>query len=191
MTPGSPPSTVTRRLVHHRRIDCRGYLRDDGLWEIEGCLLDTKPYPYEDRERGLLPPGHPIHKMHLQLILDAGLTVKQVNADMKASPFTYCMGALEPLQGLVGVAVGAGWRKQVDSLMKGRLGCSHLRELLYAMATAAFQTTAPYYEQFDQGTRLQTHPDTGLPFFVDACRTWDRDGPVIARFHPEWRRTRR
>jgi len=30
-----------RRLMHRRAIDCSGYLREDGLWEVEARLVDT------------------------------------------------------------------------------------------------------------------------------------------------------
>ena len=29
-----------REPIHHRRIDCRGYRRKDGLWDIEGHLTE-------------------------------------------------------------------------------------------------------------------------------------------------------
>ncbi len=40
-----PPenSNKSRRLMHTRSITCEGFLRDDGLWEVEAWLRDTKP----------------------------------------------------------------------------------------------------------------------------------------------------
>ena len=38
--PLSPP--VERTELHHRRLDFNGYVRSDGLFEIECTLLDTK-----------------------------------------------------------------------------------------------------------------------------------------------------
>lgn len=34
-----------RRLIHQRHVECRGYLRPDGLWDIEGRLEDVKTHP--------------------------------------------------------------------------------------------------------------------------------------------------
>ena len=31
-----------RRRMHKRTIECDGYLRDDGLWEVEAWLRDTQ-----------------------------------------------------------------------------------------------------------------------------------------------------
>ena len=33
------PVSVQRQRLHTRRIECHGYRRNDGLWDIEGYLL--------------------------------------------------------------------------------------------------------------------------------------------------------
>ena len=53
-------STPRRRHMHTRSVECSGYLRDDGLWEVEAWLRDTKPFMQPaDRFRGELKPGDP------------------------------------------------------------------------------------------------------------------------------------
>ena len=34
-------TSAPRQLMHNRAIECRGYQREDGLWDIEGHLVDT------------------------------------------------------------------------------------------------------------------------------------------------------
>ena len=36
------PNPVPRKLMHTRAIECNGYEREDGLWDIEAHLTDTK-----------------------------------------------------------------------------------------------------------------------------------------------------
>jgi len=53
-----------RKLMHTRKVTCKGYLREDDLWDIEGNIVDTKPYRFENIDRG----GHieaeePLHGM--------------------------------------------------------------------------------------------------------------------------------
>jgi len=49
-----------RRLMHTRSVECNGYFRDDGLWEVEARLVDTKPFAQAaDRYREELKPGDP------------------------------------------------------------------------------------------------------------------------------------
>jgi len=33
-----------RRLMHTRTVECNGYIREDGLWEVEARLVDVKPF---------------------------------------------------------------------------------------------------------------------------------------------------
>ena len=36
-------SKTGRRLMHTRTVECNGYIREDGLWEVEARLVDVKP----------------------------------------------------------------------------------------------------------------------------------------------------
>jgi hypothetical protein len=60
MTDMREDSGERRRLMHRRSIECTGYLRDDGLWEVEARLVDTKPFGQRDHFRGELQPGDPV-----------------------------------------------------------------------------------------------------------------------------------
>ena len=37
---------VKRECLHSRNIVCNGFLRNDGLWDIEARLIDTKSYDF-------------------------------------------------------------------------------------------------------------------------------------------------
>src|SRR5437879_6119532 len=64
-----------RRLMHTRSVECEGFLRDDGLWEVEAWLRDTKPFTQcADRFRGELKPGDPVHDIGLRLAIDDDMT---------------------------------------------------------------------------------------------------------------------
>ncbi len=38
-----------RKPLHKRANECRGYRRDDGLWDIEAHMTDTKSYVFANR----------------------------------------------------------------------------------------------------------------------------------------------
>jgi hypothetical protein len=40
---------VSRKLLHTRAIECHGYERDDGFWDIEAHLVDTKTHLHSRR----------------------------------------------------------------------------------------------------------------------------------------------
>lgn len=174
--------TTSRRPLHTRSVTFQGYQRDDGLWEIEAELVDAKPFPYPDRERGLLPPGHPIHHMLLRVAVDDELIVRELACEMRHIPFSYCSGSAENLQQLVGLRFGPGWRRKIDERIGGTAGCAHIRELLYNIATAGFQSIAPYREML--AMQHQAAADHDDAFYLDQCHSWSLQSPVVQRYMP-------
>ena len=53
------PKAAARKLMHTRTIDCRGYEREDGLWDIEGRLSDIKSYTWKNRDGDTPRISHP------------------------------------------------------------------------------------------------------------------------------------
>src|SRR5260370_6263074 len=77
-----------RRLMHTRSVECNGYLRDDGLWEVEARLVDTKPFTQAaDHYREELKPGDPVHDIRLRLAIDEIMTIHEAEATMAATPY--------------------------------------------------------------------------------------------------------
>ena len=52
-----------RRHIHTRKIECHGYLREDGLWDIEGTLIDLKTYSFDNIDRGGVVAGEPVSSL--------------------------------------------------------------------------------------------------------------------------------
>ncbi len=48
---------VARKKIHRRNIDSQGFLREDGLWDIETRLIDTKSETTLALERGEIEAG--------------------------------------------------------------------------------------------------------------------------------------
>jgi hypothetical protein len=179
-----------RRLMHRRSIECTGYLRNDGLWEVEARLLDTKPFAQHDHFRGELQPGDPVHDIGLRLAVDDSLTIREAQAMMRATPFPTCIDVEPILQRLVGERIGKGWREIVRRKM-GRLEtCTHLSELLGPAVTALFQTMS--HGKSPEGRDAMDHHRavTERPFFIDGCHSWRTDGPVVAEIFPQFATTR-
>ena len=175
--PLSAPN-VERKLAHTRSITIRGYQRGDGLFDIEGHLVDVRPeaVSFAGGGRGA---GEPIHVMWLRLTVDAEALIVDVEAVTDAGPYRNVCGAITPAYGgLVGLRVGAGFRGQVRRLLAGVRGCTHMTEMLSTMATAVIQTLA--------GSRPQ--PEDERPFQLDGCHALAVDGPTVATFHPRWYR---
>lgn len=178
-----------RRHLHTRRTTFEGFQRDDGLWDIEGHLSDTKTYGFASSERGLLEPGNPVHGLWARLTVDDQMRIVAAEAHMEHTPYGRCSLAEPSLQGLVGATLGPGWRKAIAQAMGGEAGCTHLRELLFNMATAAYQTIWPWreHERLQQGLP-RSAPDTPPPH-LGQCVTWAWDSPVTLRQEPRFHRS--
>ena len=64
----SPPA-VERELAHKRRITLNGYVRIDGLFDIEAELTDHKTYSFPSDFRGEVTPDLPVHHMIVRVTI--------------------------------------------------------------------------------------------------------------------------
>jgi hypothetical protein len=179
--PLSPPAP--REPLHTRRIECRGYRREDGLWDIEGHLVDTKAYAFTNRHRGEIRPGMALHEMWIRLTLDDHMTVRQVEAVTDAGPFSICGEIAPAFRKLEGLTIGRGWTKKVRDLLGGTAGCTHLVELLGPVATTAFQTM---FSERERQRRASTTGAKTKPRPLDSCHALRSDGPVVKEQWPEF-----
>lgn len=186
MSPMNAENGERRRLMHRRSVECVGYLRDDGLWEVEARLVDTKPFAQRDRYRGELKPGEPVHDIALRLAIDDTMTIIEAETTMRATPYPTCVEVRPILQRLVGERIGKGWRELVRQKI-GRLEtCTHLSELLGPAVTALFQTMS-YGKTPENRNSLDTpRGGSGRPFFIGGCHSWRTDGPIVAELFPQF-----
>jgi hypothetical protein len=175
-----------RRLMHKRSIECDGYLRSDGQWEVEARLVDTKPFAQHDRYRGELKPGEPVHDIGMRLVVDDSMTIREAEATMRSTPFPTCIEVEPILQRLVGERIGKGWHKIVRNKI-GRLEtCTHLLELLGPAVTVLFQTMS-YGKTPESGSSMEhQRRTTERPFSIDGCHSWRTDGPIVAEMFPQF-----
>lgn len=183
---------LARKHLHSRRVVCEGFARDDGLWDIEGRLTDQKTYGFENRWRGKVDAGMPVHQMDVRMTLDGKFVVKAIEVSMAATPFKGCSSIEADFQALVGERVGPGWNRKVASLVGGLAGCTHVTELLGRMAMAVYQTIPiELYRRASHAPgqdveKLKEHflSSGRKPHFIDGCHTWRSDGETVKREFP-------
>lgn len=171
-----PPSTIKRKHIHTRQVTFKGYSREDGLWDIEARMCDTKPFVFEIPNHHTWKAEEPIHDMLIRLTVDDHLEIKEIAVAMDSIPHSECSGSLDPIQKLVGAKLGYGWRKTIEQHLGGIQSCAHIRELLFNMATAAFQSI-PNGLSADADS---THP----PHHLGKCKAWDFNGQAVMKFYP-------
>lgn len=170
------PTPAARTHVHDRQTSFRGYRREDGLWDIEGQLIDTKRVPFVVNGARTWQPGEAVHGFSIRITIDDDATVQAIAVAMDDVPHRACPEAGAPMQRMVGCSMARGWRKAIEENLGGIQGCAHLRELLFNMATVAFQTMADRLQYTDDPNRP--------PPFLGKCMTWDFDGPTVERIYP-------
>ena len=169
-----------RTEIHHRQIDLRFYRRPDGLYEVEGRLLDRKTHPFrrvlQDHDT---PAGAALHDITVRLVIDEDLLVHDASASMAATPFSVCRGAANTLGPLKGLRIGRGWNRRVRELLGGSASCTHIVELLGPMATTVHQGFAP--QRLDRMAQADSNAPNPK---VDSCYAYAADREVVATLWP-------
>ncbi len=172
---------AARKLAHTRVVTCHGYQREDGLLDIEGRIVDTKPYRFENRDRGgWIEADEPLHDMSIRLTINAELEVVDVDAVIDASPFNYCKSVVSVARNLIGLRIAPGWTQKSKLAMGANRGCTHLTELLGPVATTAIQTLAS--TRYKNGRRVTKRSANR---FLNTCHSYADDSPVVKLHWPE------
>ena len=180
------PESSPSQHLHTRAIDFQGYTREDGLWDIEAHMTDTKTYVFANDWRGEVKVGEPLHEMLLRLTIDDDFVVRDVIAVTDNSPFQLCPNITANYKSLVGIRMGPGWRQSIRQRVGGVEGCTHLTELLFPMATVAMQTLWPVLSERKKKTDSKQEKSGVRPVVLDTCHAWATDSPVVKINAPKY-----
>jgi hypothetical protein len=176
-----PLSTpATRRGIHHRVIDMKAYAREDGLYDVEARLVDTKPFPFQrPSSPDPIPVGQPLHDIWVRLTVDDEFVVRAIEAASDVTPWSICREAEGTLQVLVGEKLARGWSAKVKERLRGAASCTHLMEMLIPLATTGLQGI--------RGLQLERYMnvegDAG-PLKIDSCYAYGRSREVVQKLWP-------
>lgn len=170
-----------RRLLHRRAIDVQVFARQDGFFEVEASLQDTKPRAFPVAG-GLRPARDPLHAMRLLLRIDAKANILEAQSETQWMPYP---GACDRHGGayarLVGLNLFKGFRQGVKERLGGTQGCTHITELCNVLPTAVVQAFV--------GVVIDprgSHADDVPPFQIDRCHALRRDGETVKTYFPRW-----
>jgi hypothetical protein len=180
-TMSSSTPSDQRRLLHRRALDVQVFARDDGLYEVEAELIDTKARDIS-LAGGLRRAGEPVHHMVLRLVVDAQLNVRGASSETLWMPYVgACDQHGDAYERLVGLNLLKGFRLGVKDRLAGIKGCTHLTELCQVLPTAVIQAFA--------GIVIDTREGDGSgqpPFQIDKCHALRSDGAVVQTHYPRW-----
>jgi hypothetical protein len=176
-----PESTVPRQRLHVRRIDYEGWQREDGLFDIEARLVDTKDQPYT-LASGVVAAGEPVHEMLARVTIGRDFVIRAIEVKSDRVPYPDgCEHIAPAYKKLVGANLMHGFRKVLYEHMGGVRGCSHVTELIAFLPTAAMQTFASLVRDADP--RAETKP-----FQLDRCHALEHTTETVRRYYPKWYR---
>ncbi|GMQ95993.1 MAG: DUF2889 domain-containing protein [Gammaproteobacteria bacterium] len=175
LSPAAP-----RKLLHTRTVTCHGYQRDDGLWDIEGHLVDVKTYDFDNDHRNVVKAGEPVHEMWLRLSIDDDMQIRAAEAAIDYAPYAMCPDITSRFALIEGLRIGPGFHRQLHKRVGGVKGCTHLVELLRPLATTAFQTLVA------KRRKRESDPDAPprRPLFINTCHAHASDSPEVKRRWP-------
>ena len=174
-----PPCPVPRQRLHQRSISYEGFLREDGLFDIDAHLVDAKDHDFE-LLTGVRPAREAVHDMRVRVTIDRKYVIHAIEAVTDGMPYPGACDRIGPAyQKLVGANLIKGFRKQLHDLMGGVRGCTHLTELLSYLPTAAVQTFAGLVRE-DEGD--------AKPFQLDHCHALLTSTDTVREYYPRWYR---
>ena len=170
------PSPPSRQLLHNRNIQLACYEREDGLFDVEGHLVDTKPFDLVLSTARRKNAGAPIHDMRLRLTFDETLTIVDAEGVMDVPAHEFCNGALPSYKALVGLRIGSGWVRDALKRIQRSDGCTHTSEMFTEIGTTAMQGM---YGRANRNQRLdKTAKRKMAPVLENTCFGWRSGGPI-------------
>ena len=195
MTLNNYKNTISRSLLHSRTIFSEGYLREDGLFDIESIIKDTKSYDIPRTNGNVLKKGAPLHEMHIILTINLEMKIIDISAKTISAPYKICSDANFKIKSLIGETIGPGWKNKINKHLGNIEGCTHVRELLVSMATVSFQTvygekSKRTREAISNGKKDPYPRDISRPSLLNTCYAFDERSEVTKKQWPEhWRKS--
>jgi len=169
------------KKLHTRNIEVTTYDYDGQRIIVEGILKDDR---FQDSYlmTGEKFPRGAIHHMAIRLLVNcSNIMIEDVDVEMISVPREVCREAVDCLAQIKGLIITKGFTLKIKNIAGGNKGCTHLVELLQAMAPAVFQGFAAHQAQ----KKTSFNSDQAkliLRFLVNTCHAWREGGPFVEMF---------
>jgi hypothetical protein len=167
--------------LQSRNIKVTTYDYDGQRIIVEGFLKDDR-FQVSHTITGETFPGGVIHHMAIRMLVNcSNFMIEDIEVDLLSVPREVCRETIDCLAPIKGLTITRGFTAKVKKLAGGKKGCTHLVELLLAMAPAAIQG----YAAFQSKKPAEFNPDRAkmiFEFLVNTCHTWREDGSLAGSF---------
>ena len=167
--------------LHTRNIKVTTYAYEGQRIIVEGILKDDR-FQESYSFTGEKFASGAIHHMTIKLLVNcSNLLIEDIDVNLPSIPREECRETINCLAPIKGMIITKGFTAKVKKLAGGKKGCTHLVELILAMAPAAIQGFAAHQSRnpivFDPD-----HEKMILEFLVNTCRVWREDGPFVEMY---------
>jgi len=126
--------------------------------------------------------------MELRVTVDDTLTITASDAVMHTFPHTECPGIVPAFRGLVGLEVGRGFTRRVQTLFGGPKGCTHLEHLARSLGPVVIQAvTSRRARAVAAGEAPDLITGNASPWARNTCHIWAEDGVAEQKLAAGWR----
>lgn len=180
-----PLDKTRQKKIHSRSIHTVTYEGASNASDtiiVEGSLRDERfldSYMLTGEVRPPYVMHHLIIRMELRMALQIPeLVIVDVEVEMPTVPRTVCHEIRECLAVIKGKSIAPGFTVLARKLVGRVTGCTHLMELLTAMAPAAFQGA------WSAMGRKPIDPEIYarmMAYLQNSCWAWREDGPLLKK----------
>jgi len=166
------------KRCHTRNIQVTTYAYDGQRIIVEGSLKDDRFHESHVITGETFPRGV-VHHMAIRLLVNCStLLIEDVDVDLLSVPRDACRETVDCLAHIRGLTVTKGFTAKVKRLAGGNKGCTHLVELILAMAPAVIQEFGAHQSQ-KPASADSGHEKLIVQFLINTCRIWREDGPLV------------
>jgi len=169
------------KKIHSRNIEISTYNYDGQRIIVEGFLKDDRFHESYSVTGEKFPKGV-IHHMAIRLLVNcSSLLIEDVDVEMISVPREACRETADCLAQIKGLTISKGFTLKIKKIAGGTNGCTHLVELLQAMAPAIIQGYAAHRSQ--QPAPFNSEQAKALlHFLTNTCYAWREDGPLVEMY---------
>jgi hypothetical protein len=168
------------KKLHARTIEVTTYNYDERRIIVEGFLKDDR-FQESHSITGQTSPAGVLHHMAIRLLVNcSNFLIEDIDVDLMSVPREVCRETINCLASIKGLTITKGFTLKVKKMAGGKQGCTHLVELLQAMAPAVFQGAGAHQSQkssafdADRARRI-------IQYLTNTCHGWREDGPFVEK----------
>ncbi len=165
--------------IHTRDIRLSTYPYSESRVIVHGILKDKRYMRIFDVTGAVLEPGV-IHHIDVKMMIKANpLTIEDIQAIMHHVPLSQCHSTLDNIEKLKGLEIKSGFSLIVRRVIGGKTGCTHLCNLVIAMAQEIVHGWLTWKRKELSPVPKDIDSFAEKDFLIDSCRMWTKDGPKM------------